>query len=224
MSNLIHLVLPAGSIPLSQGIQNSSFRYTPWINQRLKRTGPLFQGRYKAVLVDRDNYLLELIRYIHLNPVLAGMVAEPDEYLWNSHLAYLGDELVPWLTTDDDMIGMFGKTQLKARADYRSFVLEGIGEESRSEFYGGEEDTRVLGGENFVNHCLSSEGRVAPRLTAQEIADKVGFAYNIDTATLKSKSHRGLRRHEQWQVGWHESWAVLASRMPGDILTGMWGV
>ena len=74
MTNHIHLALQVGEIPLSRSMQNLSFRYTRWLNWREQRTGHLFQGRYKAVLVDGDSYLLELVRYIHLNPVRAGMV------------------------------------------------------------------------------------------------------------------------------------------------------
>jgi putative transposase len=90
MTNHLHLVLQAGNIPLSRGLQNLSFRYTRWVNGREKRTGHLFQGRYKAVLIDGDSYLLELVRYIHLNPLRAGMVQNPEEYPWTSHPAYLG--------------------------------------------------------------------------------------------------------------------------------------
>ena len=77
MSNHLHLAVEVGRIPLSRGMQNLAFRYTRWINRREKRMGHLFQGRYRALLVDRDAYLLELVRYIHLNPVRAGLVEEP---------------------------------------------------------------------------------------------------------------------------------------------------
>lgn len=80
MTNHVHLAIQVGDIPLSKIMQNLSFRYTRRINQREKRVGHLFQGRYKAILVDGDSYLLELVRYIHLNPVRAGMVSEPIEY------------------------------------------------------------------------------------------------------------------------------------------------
>ncbi len=80
MSNHLHLALEVGRIPLGWAIQNLSLRYTRWINRREKRMGHLFQGRYKALLLDRDAYLLELVRYIHLNPVRAGLVEEPLDY------------------------------------------------------------------------------------------------------------------------------------------------
>ncbi|MDQ6998682.1 MAG: transposase, partial [Mariprofundus sp.] len=74
MDNHVHLVIQVGTIDLSKIMQNVSFRYTRWFNARHKRIGHLFQGRFKAILVDEENYLLELVRYTHLNPVRAGLV------------------------------------------------------------------------------------------------------------------------------------------------------
>lgn len=92
MSNHIHLAVQVADIPLAKIMQNLSFRYTRWINQRKKRVGHLFQGRYKAILVDADSYLLQLVCYIHLNPVRANMVKRPEHYRWSGHRAYIGRE------------------------------------------------------------------------------------------------------------------------------------
>lgn len=202
MTNHIHLAIQVGDIPLSRCMQNLSFRYTRWINWREKRTGHLFQGRYKAVLVDADNYLLELVRYIHLNPVRAGMVKAPEAYPWSGHLAYLGKEHLPWLTTDL-VLGQFGKTFARSRAGYGRFVLDGLGEAHRPEFHGkGEDDSRLLGNESFVDRCLSGrEGRPL-RLTAQDIAERVCRAYSIDEATLKSSSQSRTASEARAAVGW----------------------
>lgn len=201
MTNHIHIALQAGDIPLSRGMHNLSFRYTRWINWREKRTGHLFQGRYKAVLIDGDSYLLELIRYIHLNPVRAGMVNDHEEYPWSSHRAYLGKEFLPWLTTDW-MLGQFGKSVAKARAGYRTFVLDGLGEEYRPEFHGGREDSRLLGDDSFMDKCLASLGDIPLRLTTQEIVDKVCHVYNIDEATLKMQSQQRVASEARAVIGW----------------------
>ena len=74
MPNHLHLAVQVGEIPLSRALQNVAFRYTRWINRRTQRIGHLFQGRYKALLVEKDAYLVELSRYIHLNPVRVGEV------------------------------------------------------------------------------------------------------------------------------------------------------
>ena len=100
MTNHVHMAIQVGEVPLSRIIQNISFRYTRYMNSRKKQVGHLFQGRYKALLIDADSYLLELVRYVHNNPVRAGMVDTCEKYPWSSHKAYLGHELVPWLTMD----------------------------------------------------------------------------------------------------------------------------
>jgi hypothetical protein len=84
--------------PLAKSMQNLAFRYTRWINRRERRTGHLFQGRDKAILVERDPYLLALMRYIHLHPVRAGLVQQPEDFPWSGHRAYLGSDGLPWLT------------------------------------------------------------------------------------------------------------------------------
>lgn len=201
MTNHIHLALQVGDIPLSRGMQNLSFRYTRWINWREKRTGHLFQGRYKTVLVDGDSYLLELVRYIHLNPVRAGMVKNPEEYPWSGHKAYLGKEVLPWLTTDW-VLGQFGKSASRARAGYSAFVLDGLGGEHRSEFHGGSEDSRILGDDSFADKCLSTNGGRPLRLTAKEIVVKVCLAYNLDEAMIKTQSQQRVASEARAVAGW----------------------
>ena len=86
MNNHALLAIQTGSQPLSPIMQNVSFHYTRWINKWQKRVGHLFQGRYKALLVDQERYLPALIRYIHLNPIRAGIVKELAEFPWNDRL------------------------------------------------------------------------------------------------------------------------------------------
>lgn len=128
MGNHIHMAIQVGEVPLSKVMHNLSFRYTRWINDRHKRTGHVFQGRYKALLVDADAYLLELIRYIHLNPVKAGMVERPELYISSSHRTYLGEKVVPWLTTDW-VLAQFSEDKQAAMKRYASFVSAGLKDE-----------------------------------------------------------------------------------------------
>lgn len=201
MTNHIHLALQVGEIPLSHGMQNLSFRYTRWLNWREKRTGHLFQGRYKAVLVDGDSYLLELVRYIHLNPVRAGMVARPEEYPWSSHQAYLGKDTLPWLTTGWTL-AQFDASAGKARAAYLAFVLDGLGEEHRPEFHGAAADSRLLGNDSFMDKCLSGSGGMPQRLTPQQIIDKVCRTYDIELSVLQSKSQQRTVSEARAVAGW----------------------
>jgi REP element-mobilizing transposase RayT len=85
MSNHIHLAIRIGNISISQIIHHLAFRYTGYVNRLYKRIGHLFQGRFKSILIEDETYLKELIRYIHLNPVRAGLTTEPLKYPWSSH-------------------------------------------------------------------------------------------------------------------------------------------
>jgi REP element-mobilizing transposase RayT len=161
MRNHLHLAVQVGECPLSQPMQNLAFRHTRWINRRRRRVGHLFQGRYKAILVDRDSYLLELVRYVHLNPVRAGLVADPAAYPWSSHGAYLGRANVPWLTTDW-VLGQFGAQVGWARRRYRRFIEEGLSEGHREAFHRGEGDPRILGDDTFLQTALRTADQVLP--------------------------------------------------------------
>jgi len=161
MDNHIHLAVQVADISLSRIMQNISFRYTRWINKRYQRMGHLFQGRYKALLVEEDSYLLELVRYIHLNPVRSGLVARPDDYAWSGHQAYLGEENIPWLTSDS-VLAQFGDTVDAARVRYASFVNDGMGEKYRAEFHAGADDARVLGEDLFLHQVMTQADEPAP--------------------------------------------------------------
>ena len=222
MTNHIHLAIQAGDQPLSRGMQNLAFRYTRWINWRQKRTGHLFQGRFKAILVDADSYLLELVRYIHLNPVRVGMVAGPDDYPWSSHRAYLGLETLPWLTTNW-LLEQFGATSATAMKRYRAFVRDGVNEERRPEFHGAGTDSRLLGDDSFMDRCLASVGETQVRLTAQQIVDGICRAYGIAVTELQSASQRRMAAEARAAAGWlaRESECVslteIASRVHRDV-------
>jgi len=134
MSNHYHLLVetPAGNLPQIMGHINGA--YTTYYNIKRKRSGHLFQGRYKAILVEFDEYALELSRYIHLNPVRAGMVALPEEYRWSSYRNYIGQESgSTWLKLDT-MLDYFGKKTKDAMKQYRSFVEDLLGQEYDNPF------------------------------------------------------------------------------------------
>ncbi len=123
MSNHVHLAVQVGEKPLSKLMQNIGFRYAKWINWRYERIGHLFQGRYKAILVEQETYLTELIRYIHLNPVRANLTKNVNEYLWSGHRAYLGLETIPWLTKDW-VLNIFSNELNIAQRRYEEYVLQ----------------------------------------------------------------------------------------------------
>lgn len=201
MTNHIHLVLQAGDLPLSQGMQNLSFRYTRWINWRERRTGHLFQGRYKALLIDGESYLLELVRYLHLNPVRARLTRSPEEYPWSSHHAYLGQNTLPWLTTDE-VLAQFGQRVGQARQGYARFVLDGTEEAHRKDFHCGSNDPRIIGNDGFAERAISATGESTQRISLDRVVVKVLADYGIDQATLRGPSQQRNLAEARAMVAW----------------------
>jgi hypothetical protein len=149
MGNHYHLLLetPAGN--LSQIMRHINGAYTTYFNIKWKRTGHLFQGRYKAILVEADQYATELSRYIHLNPVRAGIVDTPEKYLWSSYRSYIGQNPPPaWLKTEF-ILGYFGGKTAAAKNEYRQFVKEGQKSEYDSPLLATVAST-LLGSPDFV--------------------------------------------------------------------------
>jgi REP element-mobilizing transposase RayT len=133
MTNHFHLVLETPEPTLSRGMKWLNGKYAQWFNRRHDRCGHLFQGRFKGFLVEKESYLLELIRYVALNPVRAHMVKRPEDYSWSSYRATAGYETAPpWLTTDW-ALAPFGRELSMQQSGYRQFVDEGAGIE-RSPF------------------------------------------------------------------------------------------
>jgi REP element-mobilizing transposase RayT len=201
MSNHIHLLVQVADVPLSRIMQNLSFRYTRWANWRQGKSGHLFQGRYKAVLVDADEYLLELVRYLHLNPVRAGMTKDPFEFPWSSHRAYCGKEDIPWLCTDLTL-SAFGRRGDTVRNNFRKFVREGLGEGHRPEFHGHTGvDSRVLGDDTFAERVLvESEDIPVRRIGIDEVVSAVCRYYGAREEDLRGSTHRSsqLRAMAAW--------------------------
>jgi REP element-mobilizing transposase RayT len=128
MLNHYHLVIETTEGNLSRGMRQLNGVYTQASNRRHGRVGHLFQGRFKGILVDKDVYLLELGRYVVLNPVRAGLVNTPLQWRWSSYRAMMGKVATPkWLAVDS-LMSQFGKDRKEARHSYRKFVRDGIGQ------------------------------------------------------------------------------------------------
>lgn len=154
LSNHYHLLLetPAGN--LSEIMRHINGAYTTYFNTKRKRAGHLFQGRYKAILVEADAYALELSRYIHRNSLRAGMVENLEDYRWSSYPAYVGlVELAPWLRTDF-ILGLLSREPHAAQCAYREFVEADCGAVDESPFNDVVAST-ILGGEAFVQEVVA---------------------------------------------------------------------
>jgi REP-associated tyrosine transposase len=208
MNNHVHLAIQVGVAPLSRIIQNLSFRYTRWVNGRRKRCGHLFQGRYKAVLVDADSYLDALTRYIHLNPVRAGIVKAPKDYRWSGHRAYLGLEKIPWLTTDWVLL-QFSERLVVARRIYEKYVAEGKEEGHQAEYHQGSEmDSRILGDDRFIDRVLGPKRSVSKsKIGLEGIWREVCGCYSVDESRWKG----GGRERRLSEARGMAAWLVLES-------------
>jgi REP element-mobilizing transposase RayT len=126
MSNHYHLLIETPHANLHQVMQNINTSYTVFVNKKYHRSGHLFQGRYKAFIVDKDKYLLALSRYIHLNPVRAGVVKRAEQFRWSSYQEYLHGRKGGTLADTDETLGFFSKQRAVAVRKYKEFVEAGI--------------------------------------------------------------------------------------------------
>jgi REP element-mobilizing transposase RayT len=149
MDNHYHLLLETPSGNLSQIMKHINGAYTNYFNTKRKRHGHLFQGRYKAILIDADEYAKELSRYIHLNPVRAGMALRPEAYRWSSYLDYIGGRKSPEWLKKQYILDYFG-TGNNACNNYRRFVENLIEHEYESPL-NGTTASIILGGAEFVS-------------------------------------------------------------------------
>ena len=125
MRNHFHLLLETPEANLSRAMGQLTGFYTQDCNRRHRRSGHLFQGRYKAIVVQKDAYLLELSRYIHLNPVRVGEVSQAWQFPWSSAAAYVGKAVVPEFLTVEEVLAHFGRRHAAAQRRYAEFLAEG---------------------------------------------------------------------------------------------------
>ena len=121
MTNHVHVAIQAGEEPLARFIGTLLSRYAKGFNRKTGRSGHLFERRYGAKLVKDDSYLLELVRYIHQNPLRAGIARRVGDYSWCSHHVYSGVKRKSWITTDT-VLSLFGRDIRSARRRYVAFI------------------------------------------------------------------------------------------------------
>jgi REP element-mobilizing transposase RayT len=139
MTNHVHLLIRTGMVPLATLMRRLLTGYAVSFNRRHRRHGQLFQNRYKSILCQEDAYLMELTRYIHLNPLRVGMVRNMkslDTYRYTGHAALIGKQVVLWQDTDK-ILGLFAAKKAVARRKYRDFVDKGVELGRRPELVGG---------------------------------------------------------------------------------------
>jgi len=199
MGNHYHLLIRTPEGNLQRIMRHVNGVYTQYFNRRMHRDGPLFRGRYHAMLVDAQAYWLQLSRYIHRNPAEARMVAKLEDYPWSSYPAYIGKTSVPeWLTTTY-ILGAIGRSNRHKR--YAAYVESGIDDEMHT-FFTSLQIPSILGSKMFRKQALKGEvvnsdkpelrsARMLPDI--DEIVDVVCKYYGIGPAEIWHKTRgRGV--------------------------------
>jgi putative transposase len=191
MPNHVHLLVEAGQVPLAKFMQGVQQTYTLYFNRKQNLVGHLFQAHHKAILCDRDSYLFELVRYLHLNPVRAKLVDDPAQYRWSSHRTYLGNGSLKesWIDTEW-ILSQFSGNRTEAVRSYKEFVLDGIGHGHREDLYAVTEQ-RYLGNEQFVERVtrtIEDDRPTRNGIQIEEIEEAVCRNYNLPLELLQSSS------------------------------------
>lgn len=189
MDNHVHLAIEMGKVPLSRVMLAVQSSYTQWFNRRHDRVGHLFQGRYKAYLVERERYLHALLRYIHRNPVEARAAARPETYRWSSDRSYRSGRGPEWLDLDRGL-SLLAATRSAAVAQYRRLMGE-----PEPETYAAVRSVGqiVKGEEGFARRMLEkSDDRELVRrsLRVEAVAREVADELQLDLGYLRSVSRR----------------------------------
>jgi REP element-mobilizing transposase RayT len=200
MSNHYHLLVQTPQANLDRCMRHINGIYTQRFNRRYKMDGQLFRGRYKAILVDADNYLLELVRYIHRNPVRAGIVRQPEEYLWSSHRGYLAkSDNWKWLQKEF-VLGMFDENKAGQKEAFLNFIGQGDSKDIQK-FYEKKNLPSFLGSEGFIEKIKAKyfgikKHKEVPQSkhlepTIEDIRRIVSSGYKVQKESL-SKMRRGF--------------------------------
>jgi len=212
MTNHVHLLVRTAAVGLPKVMQKLLTRYAVYYNHRHQRSGHLFQNRYKSILGEKETYFLALVRYIHLNPIAAGLADGLDAlagYPWSGHTGLAGGNAPAWQDVDF-VLSQFGNEMGQARAAYLRFAAEGL--EERTEGGGGELDrgargagprevreaeTRILGSGPYVERVLKEAEKrdrrrdwLGKRLTPVEVIVRAAQAAGVSTEELKGNNKR----------------------------------
>jgi len=210
LPNHFHLLLRPKQTKLATFMRRLLTSYAIYFNLRNSRSGHLFQNRYKSIVCQSDPYLLELIRYIHLNPFRAGLVRgvnELDNYPWSGHAVIMGNQELPEQTFDE-VLSYFSNRIGVARRRYRKFIMDGISQGRRDELVGGglrrsqaltglEQiqvyDERVLGNGDFIEQ-LRKDKEISDRLPSvlplKELVERIARVLNMDPEHLRQRSRK----------------------------------
>ena len=218
--NHFHLLLRTGPIPISTVMRRLLTGYALWYNRVHRRHGHLFQNRFKSVLCQEEAYLLELVRYIHLNPIRAGLIQSLDDltrYPFSGHSVLMGKVKMAWQDTKG-ILKIFGDRVGAARSRYMAFVEDGIAQGKRRDLSGGglirsaggwkavralkkerifqKSDERILGDGDFVESVLrSAEEAMEKRYALRSLG------YDLEKTASRAAEVLGVKEEDVWAMG-----------------------
>lgn len=188
MTNHLHALVQIAERPLGKIMQRIAGRYSRYRHRSLGTSGHLFEQRYRAKLVEVDAYFLTLLRYIHLNPVKAGLVKHPSDYPWSSHRAFIGAETISWLTTDFGL-SFFSRNLIEARVAYERFIFESCEEvDDDLEQESHPDDCRILGTDDFIAKIPLAPYKPRSALTLEKFAESICSQNGVSVDLLRSPS------------------------------------
>ena len=186
MTNHVHMAIQAGAEPLARFMTYLASNYARRINLRKRRSGHLFERRYRAILVQEDSYLKELVRYIHMNPIRARMVASLTDYRWSSHHAYSGQAAPRWLTCQTVMTA-FGPTLARARHAYLEFMDEPQPGSMLGRLRAGNNDEdRLLGDDNWRETVLKDLQTLPVTISLEQLVEQICQQHRVAPSDLES--------------------------------------
>ena len=208
MDNHYHLVIETLRPNLIKIMHGLNSGYTGYFNKKYKRSGHLFQGRYKAIIVDKENYLLELSRYVHLNPLRAKIINKPQDYKWSSYGGYIRKKEVNNLNNYNWLLSIFGNEEKKSRRQYKEFVEEGIAKKLENPIKRAV-GNMILGSKEFIDSILvkidrdeigqeiANRNEILKTINPQEVIKEVSNKYKIKPIEI---TNTGTRNNEARNV------------------------
>jgi len=222
MPNHFHLVLRSTLVPIATVMRRLLTGHAVYFNRRHRRHGHLFQNRYRSILCQEDTYLLELVRYIHLNPIRAGLVQDLnalEEFPFSGHGVLVGKIENEWQDAQY-VLRLFDKKNTGARRRYNRFIKKGLSMGKRSDLVGGglirsyggwsqikafriskahiKGDERILGDSDFVQQVLEAANE---KMTRKHLLQSQGF--NLEMVANRVAALLGMQSEEVWASGRH---------------------
>jgi putative transposase len=231
MDNHYHLILETPKGNLLKVMHGLNGGYTGYFNRKYGRSGHLFQGRYKGIIIEKDSYLIPLSRYVHLNPMRAKIVERPEQYRWSSYPGYIGKGKENGWVEYSWILSQFGSDRLRSKRKYRGYTEEALKKNVKSPLKSLHSQV-ILGGEEFIkgikgmltgetlSHEIIERKRLIEYPLLDEVVRRVAKAFKIDEGVIQGK---GGRANTARKVALYlaQQYTGLSNQAIGDLFGGI---